>query len=129
LGWRGMLGFSMLIGATPLVALLNPLFWGLTALWFLTESRIVQLLFPAPVFYLALISVVFGNFLALYRTMVAVQLGGRPALVGWILIIPFYWVLMAMAALRAFVQLLVAPSFWEKTLHGLDRTAEASSPP
>ena len=120
LGPAGVLGFCIVIGATPVLALLNPLFWLLTALWFLTSSQFVQALFPAPVFYLALVSVILGNFLAVYRTMVAVRLADRPGLVIWALLVPFYWVFMSMAALRAFVQLFIAPSFWEKTMHGLD---------
>jgi hypothetical protein len=30
---------------------------------------------------------------------------------------------MSLAAIKAFVQLLYAPNFWEKTTHGLDRPA------
>ena len=124
IGPAGVIGLAAVIGATPLLALLNPLFWLLTALWFLTETPLVQLLFPAAVFYPALVSVVFGNFLALYRTMVAVRVGNRRGLVAWTLLSPVYWVFMSMAAVRAFVQLLVAPSFWEKTMHGLDQVHE-----
>jgi glycosyltransferase XagB len=126
MGPAGFLGFQVVIGSTPLLALLNPLFWLLTALWFLSGAHIVQVLFPAFVFYPALVSVVFGNFLALYRTMVAVRLADHPGLVIWALVVPFYWVFMSIAALRAFVQLFVAPSFWEKTMHGLDLPGDAT---
>jgi len=34
---------------------------------------------------------------------------------------PAYWVMMSIAAVKAAVQLLAAPTFWEKTAHGLDR--------
>jgi glycosyltransferase XagB len=129
LGPAGFLGFQVLVGSTPLLALLNPLFWLLTALWFLSGAHIVQVLFPAFVFYPALVSVVFGNFLALYRTMVSVRLADHPGLVISALVLPIYWVFMSIAAMRAFLQLLVAPSFWEKTMHGLDQTVHAQSPP
>jgi hypothetical protein len=33
---------------------------------------------------------------------------------------PLYWVLMALAATKAVVQLVRQPSYWEKTTHGLD---------
>ena len=33
---------------------------------------------------------------------------------------PIYWAMMSIAAIRALVQLLVAPSFWEKSVHGLE---------
>jgi hypothetical protein len=34
---------------------------------------------------------------------------------------PAYWAMMSIAAIKAAVQLLVTPTFWEKTAHGLDR--------
>jgi len=129
LGPGPFLGFQVTIGATPLLALLNPFFWLLTVLWFLTHSAFVQTLFPAWIYYPALISIVFGNFLAVYRTMIAVRLANYPELVVSALLTPLYWVLMSIAAFRAFAQLIVAPSFWEKTVHGLDRELGASTPP
>jgi hypothetical protein len=39
------------------------------------------------------------------------------------LLAPVYWGMMSLAAIKAFVQLLYAPTFWEKTTHGLDRPA------
>jgi hypothetical protein len=40
------------------------------------------------------------------------------------LLVPLYWVMMAVAAIKAFWQLVATPSFWEKTVHGLiDLTA------
>jgi hypothetical protein len=36
------------------------------------------------------------------------------------LLAPASWVLMSIAAIKALVQLVSMPSFWEKTVHGLD---------
>ena len=36
------------------------------------------------------------------------------------LLVPVYWTLMSLAVIKAAVQLISAPSFWEKTVHGLD---------
>jgi glycosyltransferase XagB len=35
-------------------------------------------------------------------------------------LMPLYWVMMSIAALKAGMQLISAPSYWEKTQHGLD---------
>ena len=37
--------------------------------------------------------------------------------------IPFYWLLLSLAAWRALFQFLTAPYKWEKTEHGLARTS------
>jgi hypothetical protein len=53
--------------------------------------------------------------------VISVRLAHYPGLVIPALLSPLYWVFMSIAAIRAFAQLITAPSFWEKTLHGLDR--------
>jgi len=45
----------------------------------------------------------------------------RADLLGSALTVPVYWVMMSVAAVKAFVQLFQAPTFWEKTVHGLVR--------
>jgi len=128
LGSGGFIGFHVIVGATPLLALANPFLWLLTALWFLGEVHAVRVLFPAWIFYPALVSVVLGNFLAIYQTIISVRLARYPGLVIAALLSPLYWVFMSMAAIRAFAQLLIAPSFWDKTMHGLDQTSGPASP-
>jgi hypothetical protein len=34
--------------------------------------------------------------------------------------VPLYWVMMAIAAAKAVIQLVFTPSYWEKTTHGLN---------
>jgi cellulose synthase/poly-beta-1,6-N-acetylglucosamine synthase-like glycosyltransferase len=126
LGTGGFVGFQVMIGATPFLALANPFFWLLTALWFLGGLHVVRVLFPPWIFYPALISVVLGNFVALYQVIISVRLAKYPGLVTAALLSPLYWIFMSIAAIRAFAQLLTAPSFWEKTMHGLDRAAASS---
>jgi hypothetical protein len=83
----------------------------------------VQALFPAPIYYPALACLVAGNFLAIYGTVVGVRMAGHPELVPPALLLPAYWLMMSIAAIRAFLQLLVRPSHWEKTVHGLSRVS------
>ena len=35
------------------------------------------------------------------------------------LLVPVYWVMMSVAAMKALLQLVISPSYWEKTMHGL----------
>jgi cellulose synthase/poly-beta-1,6-N-acetylglucosamine synthase-like glycosyltransferase len=121
LGTRGFVGFNVVVGATPLLAALNPVFWLLTLLWFTGRPGIVQALFPAWLYYPALASLAGGNFVAVYRTVVAVRVAGRVDLLWAALCSPLYWTMMSIAAIRAIAQLVVKPSHWEKTVHGLGR--------
>jgi cellulose synthase/poly-beta-1,6-N-acetylglucosamine synthase-like glycosyltransferase len=121
LGPRGFWGFNLLIGATSVMALLNPVFWALTLSWFLFHPAFIPAIFPGWIFFPGLLSMIFGNFLAFYSGLVTIRATGRPELTRSAVLYPVYWVLMSIAALRAFLQLLISPFLWEKTAHGLDQ--------
>jgi hypothetical protein len=84
---------------------------------------VIAQLFPPWLYYAAVLSLVLGNLSVLYMGVVSARATGRPALVPVMLLAPVYWGMMSLAAIKAFVQLLYAPTFWEKTTHGLDRPA------
>ena len=121
LGLRGFLGFHLFVGGTPWLALVNPLFWALTAIWFISPLQFIRDLFPFWIYYPGIVCLVFGNVAFIYTNMIAARQHGRPELVVAAALSPIYWVMMSIAAVKAFVQLITAPSFWEKTTHGLDR--------
>lgn len=120
LGWRGLAGINLFVGGTPLLAMLNPLFWSMTLLWFLAKPDLIAALFGGPLAYVAVACWIGGNFAMLYSGLVSLHEAGRPELLRSALLVPAYWVMMALAAVKAAVQLVSAPSFWEKTVHGLD---------
>jgi len=119
LGTRGFLSFQLVVGGTFFVLLVNPLFWLLTALWFAAHWAVIQQIFPAPVFYLGAIALFFGNFTFAYLNMAGCLKRGYHGIVRYGLLSPLYWVLMSVAAWKGFLQLFYAPSYWEKTTHGL----------
>jgi hypothetical protein len=48
-------------------------------------------------------------------------------LIKYVFFIPFYWLLMSFAAIKAFNQLIFNPHYWEKTNHGLHLPQSAKS--
>jgi cellulose synthase/poly-beta-1,6-N-acetylglucosamine synthase-like glycosyltransferase len=119
LGWSAFLQMNLFVGGTPLLALLNPVFWLMTLVWFVGQPAIVRELFPAPVYYAGIAAWALGNFAVVYMMVVSVRESRRPELLVTALVAPLYWIMMSIAATKAAVQLVVAPSFWEKTTHGL----------
>ena len=83
-------------------------------------SEVIAGWFPPAVYYVAMISAVLGNGLVIYFNVLTARAMGRPDLMWAALLSPGYWFLMWLAALKAFVQLIIKPSYWEKTAHGLD---------
>jgi cellulose synthase/poly-beta-1,6-N-acetylglucosamine synthase-like glycosyltransferase len=120
LGVPGFIGFNLFVGGTPMLALINPVFWALTALWFLAKPGVILELFPPWLYYTGMVSLVLGNFTFIYTAVVGARVAGRPGLVFAALLSPIYWIMMSIAAIKAMAQLLAAPAFWEKTVHGLD---------
>jgi len=118
-GWRGASHFCLFVGGTPLLALLNPLFWMMAPIWFLAHPAFIKELFPAPVYYIGMFSWALGNFLLVYLTVVSCRLVRRTELLIPALFVPAYWVMMSMAAVKAAWQLVTQPAHWEKTFHGL----------
>jgi hypothetical protein len=84
-------------------------------------------MFPPSVYYAGLFCMVFGNFMVVYLSVIAVRATGHTNLLGAVLLSPIYWAMMSVAAVKAFLQLFVAPFVWEKTAHGLDVIAEVTS--
>jgi len=62
-----------------------------------------------------------GNFVFVYAGVLAAYRRGNYDLVKISLLMPFYWVMMSIAAWRGFLQLVTRPNYWEKTRHGLDK--------
>lgn len=118
-GWRGFFDFNVFVAGTPMLSLLNLVFWTTTLAWFVGHFHAIESVFPAPVYYPALACFVFGNFAMAYLFVLAARTTGRPSLVWSACLVPLYWLAMAIAAVKAHYQLVADRSFWEKTVHGL----------
>ena len=128
MGWRGAAHFSVFVGGTPLLAILNPVFWVMTALWFIGHPTFIQEIFPGPTYYLSLACWAFGNFMLAYLTLLSCRITRRGELLWAAFAVPLYWVMMSLAAVKALWQLAGRrPAFWEKTVHGLDRVSPEAS--
>jgi cellulose synthase/poly-beta-1,6-N-acetylglucosamine synthase-like glycosyltransferase len=121
IGWRGVVGVNLFVGGTPALAALNPIFWLMTVIWFVAKPHWILALFPAPLYFPAMLCWIFGNLAVVYMGLYSIRLAEREDLLASALTVPVYWVMMSVAAIKGFVQLFQAPTFWEKTVHGLER--------
>jgi cellulose synthase/poly-beta-1,6-N-acetylglucosamine synthase-like glycosyltransferase len=119
MGWKGLFHLSAFVGATPVLAVLNPAFWLLTIVWFIAHPVFLLEIIPAPVYYVGLMLWAFGNFLLWYLTVLTARNTKSSGLIMAAVLVPLYWIMMSIAATKAAWQLVVTPSFWEKTVHGL----------
>jgi cellulose synthase/poly-beta-1,6-N-acetylglucosamine synthase-like glycosyltransferase len=119
LGTKAFIGFQLMVGGNPATQLINPLLWAVTTLWFLTYWVPIQHFFPAPVYYVSMVDLTVGNFFFTYINLVGLVRRRAFTLVRANLFAPVYWAMMSVAAWKALMQMVLRPSFWEKTDHGL----------
>ncbi|WP_354699842.1 hypothetical protein DSM112329_00100 [Paraconexibacter sp. AEG42_29] len=124
IGTKRFLSFQLTVGGTAFGFLLNPVYWGLTTLWLLTEAGLIRQLFPGVVYYLAASGLFVGNFVFTYLNAAGSMRRGYFDLVKFALFSPVYWALMSWAAWKGAIQLITNPHYWEKTIHGLAERSE-----
>jgi glycosyltransferase involved in cell wall biosynthesis/cellulose synthase/poly-beta-1,6-N-acetylglucosamine synthase-like glycosyltransferase/O-antigen/teichoic acid export membrane protein len=118
--WHALV-FQLNIGGKIAVMVINPILWATTIAYFGLHryfGAAIESVFPAPIFYIGVISLLLGNFMYLYNYMIGCAKRGEWWLIKYVFFIPFYWLWMSVAAAMAAVQLVFKPHYWEKTHHG-----------
>ncbi|MDF6099772.1 glycosyltransferase family 2 protein [Gordonia hongkongensis] len=129
LGLVPALRISNLTAGMPIANTLNLLFWTLLLIWFAGKPDFMHSLFPGPIYYLCVLMFTVGNLATIMLGVVSTRTLGKPYLLGAALLVPGYWFLQSMAAIKSMAQLIYKPSYWEKTVHGLSAMPGVSRPP
>lgn len=137
LGLKGFIGYQAMVLGTPLLPIINPIFWGLMILWYVTKAFWIQDLFPGMFYYVAAVQLIIGNFMFMYTNIIGMYSVIRDcalkkqqffsySLIKFALFTPYYWILMSIAAYKALFQLIKNPFYWEKTHHGLSTSSDVN---
>jgi cellulose synthase/poly-beta-1,6-N-acetylglucosamine synthase-like glycosyltransferase len=118
LGPRGFLGFQVLFLGAITSYLSLPLFW---LIWTAAAGFGLAFwnTFPPTLMWTFIVSMLSGQAVMLAIAVIAARDARRPGLVAWVLALPFYWPLGAVAAYRAITEVFTAPFHWHKTEHGV----------
>ena len=125
LGPRSFLRFNLVLAGTPIIAVLNLVFWLITVLWFLGQPAVVGAVFPPIIYFPALVALILGNAATVYMNLVALREEDRADLLVAALTVPAFWLMMSIAAAKGLYQIVRNPSYWEKTFHGLAAKPDA----
>ncbi len=124
----GLVPLLRLINITagmPIACMINVGFWALILLWYAGRPAFFDAIFPNSTYYLSLLLFTVGNAIAVTLSLLTTRASGKPEWLLAALSIPGYWLLQAIGAIKAGVQLVYNPSYWEKTEHGLaDKAAQ-----
>ena len=120
LGPTGFLGFQLVIGGFTLATFAHPFFYLVMAGAIITNgvSGLTEWHWLSG-FNLAVLLT--GYWLSIFCGMIAIGRRGLASLTADTLMMPAYWLLISVAAVKALFQFLRRPFYWEKTTHGLSR--------
>jgi cellulose synthase/poly-beta-1,6-N-acetylglucosamine synthase-like glycosyltransferase len=113
--------FQLVVGGKIAFMFINPFLWLATISYFALYALVgptIEALYPTVIFYMAVTSLIFGNFLFIFYYMIGCARRGHWSLIKYVYLVPFYWLMVSVSATIALVQLIVKPHFWEKTHHG-----------
>jgi cellulose synthase/poly-beta-1,6-N-acetylglucosamine synthase-like glycosyltransferase len=119
IGFRNFMSFQFIVGGTFFTALMNPIYWIMTLLWFVAQPSFIHLLFPGPIFLMGALCLYVGTFVFTYVNIAGAMRRGYYDMVRTAMLSPIYWAMSSIASWKGFVQLIFKPHFWEKTRHGL----------
>ena len=114
--------FQLIVGGKVLSMFINPLMWTITIVYFTLRPYVgtfIDSFFPAPVLYMAVFSLVFGNFLYMYYYMIGCAKREYDDIIKYVVLVPFYWLMMSVATWHAVYRIIRTPHYWNKTPHGL----------
>jgi hypothetical protein len=115
----------------PITFMLNPLFFGLTVAYFTTRSELIAELFPAAIYYPAVVLMLLGNFSMLCELVhtclrEAESARGRFDLARYMLMAQLMWLWMSRSTYIAVFELVTGKRAWHKTPHGHAEAEEAA---
>jgi cellulose synthase/poly-beta-1,6-N-acetylglucosamine synthase-like glycosyltransferase len=128
IGLKGFLGFNFFIGATPITFLIYPLLLALFFSYVVFDFTFIRSLFPDWVLFISIFNLIVGNVLMIYVNMMAVFKRRFYELILFSMANPIYWLMHSVSAYKGLYQLIVKPFYWEKTNHGLSKTAGSADP-
>ena len=113
----------------PIANMVNLLFWWGIWLWYAGKPDWESALFPPPVYYVCLITFMLGNAATIFVTVFLLRADHKSYLLPAALLLPGYWLLQSLGAIKGLYQLIARPSYWEKTVHGLASADDTTSQP
>lgn len=119
IGLKAVLRLMNLTGLVPILNAFNFLLWLAMLMWLVARPPMITLLFPPITYYTSLALLALAAPLSVLAGLITTVALGKPYLWWAAMLVPAYWMLQSIAALKALYQLFFRASYWELTTHGL----------
>ena len=125
LGLKAVLRLINLTGLVPITNAFNFLLWSAMVVWLVARPHLITLMFPPVTYYTSLALLFLAAPMSILAGLITTVAMRKPYLWWAALLVPLYWMLQSVAALKALYQLVFRPSYWELTVHGLSGSQPA----
>jgi cellulose synthase/poly-beta-1,6-N-acetylglucosamine synthase-like glycosyltransferase len=126
LGPRRFAGFQIVFLGTLSHLVLAPVLWSYWAFAFGLGHPLAAAM-PVWMIWAMFITFVASEAVSIAAGMIAVATPGRRFLTPWVPTLHFYFPLASLAALKGLGEIVRRPFYWDKTSHGYDDMAEATT--
>jgi len=128
IGWRGFLGFEVLVGGMILTSLLHSVLAVSIGVRLALEGTAG--LVPRDVWDWLSLAILISGYAGAFAIQVSGLIHQRAySLLPLQVLLPAYWFLHSFASVRAAYELIVKPVYWAKTTHGVTRLTRGASGP
>ncbi|HVT01694.1 MAG TPA: glycosyltransferase [Patescibacteria group bacterium] len=126
LGPKKFFSFAMEAGVVPILSLVSPIYWAMMGIYIVTGAKLIDKIYPQPIYYLGLVSLIGGwtGFLAIVLLAAQKRELYKVALIAF-LSKPAYSILQSLGQIMGTYELIAKPHYWHKTTHGLDANLNA----
>ena len=116
-GLKAFYTLHALLGSGVFAALLHPFFLG-WVIMSLSSGPVPVTWQQAWLLALSLVVLIAGHGAALAAAITGIRRTRQERLLPWLALLPFYWLLISLAAWQALVDFIRMPHHWRKTSHG-----------
>ena len=127
LGAKGFLGLNILFLGGAVTYLAMPLFWIALTLTLVSGDSVYGNTLPDLLVTVLGISLAVGQGVMLACALLALKRRAALGMAIWVLTLPVYWTMGAVAAWKAVIEIFWAPFYWDKTQHGVSKFCNAAA--
>jgi cellulose synthase/poly-beta-1,6-N-acetylglucosamine synthase-like glycosyltransferase len=127
LGLRAAAHFHMTMLAPVVPILLAPVGWATTLLWMLSTAGVLDTSLPPWLLTMSACSFIAATTAGIWVWALALRRRGYHEIAPFCAAFPLLTLVKSAAAIKGLAQLVTRPSYWEKTVHGLDTPLQVSS--
>lgn len=127
LGWKNTIIFHLFLTAIVISALIHPAFLYFSYVQLTHITMGVENGYDFVFIMTNIFNLVGGYTTYGLMAFAVLQSTDNSKMAKWLLSLPFYWLLISLAAWRALVHLIINPHNWEKTPHGLANSTNSDN--